>query len=280
MLAKLLVRAVERLVPWLPRAVDVPISIVAGTIAYLLSPGARRAVRRNLEVVVPERTDRDALVRRAFVAQVRHYLGIFRIARLTTEEVRRTIEVRGWEHFANAYATGKGVVMASAHLGPVSVCGQVFISRGVGVTMPIEKETSEVSRAVNRARRAMGLRFVETGAALSIGRILRRGGVLGILADRAVTGIGARVELFGRETLLPSAHVSLALRSGAYVVPAFAHHERGRDVAEFEAPLELVSTGDHDRDVREGVRRFAERLEPHIRRAPEEWSVFEELWER
>jgi KDO2-lipid IV(A) lauroyltransferase len=109
--------------------------------------------------------------------------------------------------------------------------------------------------------------------------VIRDGGVLGILADRAVTGVGERVEFFGRPALLPSAQVALALRTGAALVPAFAWRERGLLIARIEEPLELVSTGDRDADVRAGVRRFAARLESYIREHPEQWTVFEPVWD-
>jgi len=48
----------------------------------------------------------------------------------------------------------------------------------------------------------------------------------------------------------------------------------------FEPELELPRTGDREADVREGVRRWAAVLEPHIRVAPEQWSVFEAVWRR
>jgi len=279
-LATALVRVVERAVPALPSWLDGPLSEVAGTLAYLLSPGARGAVRENLTIVAPERADRERLVRRTFVNQVRHYLEIFRLVRLSPAELIASVRVIGWDTFERAYARGKGVILGSAHVGPVSLCGQIFAARGLPVTMPIEKETSELARSVNRARRAMGLRFVETESALGIGRVLRRGEILGVLGDRAVTGVGERVTFFGREALLPSAHVALALRSGAALIPAFARRENGRYIAELEVPLELERTGDPAEDVRRGVRAFARSLERAIRRAPEEWSVFERIWDR
>jgi KDO2-lipid IV(A) lauroyltransferase len=104
--------------------------------------------------------------------------------------------------------------------------------------------------------------------------------MLGLLADRAVTGVGERVPFFGAEALLPSAHVALALRAGAALVPGFAHRDGHTMRAMFEPELVLRRTGDHAADVREGVRRWAEILERHIGVAPEQWSVFESVWRR
>ena len=101
-----------------------------------------------------------------------------------------------------------------------------------------------------------------------------------MLADRAVTGVGVRVPFFGREALLPSAHVALALRTGAALIPAFARRDGQRILAQILPELELRRTGDRESDVRDGVAAFAQLLEDHIRRAPEQWSVFEPFWER
>jgi lauroyl/myristoyl acyltransferase len=273
-------RLAEGTLPHLPSILEVPLAMVGGTLAYRTSSSARDAVRENLAIVAPERRDRERLVRQTFVEQVRHYIEIFRLARLDHEKVRQAVVTAGWDRFIAAVARGNGVIVASAHVGPVSVCGQIIAANGYDITLPIEKETGELARSINRARTRMGLRFVETNSALGIHRVLRRGGILGVLADRAVTGVGERVPFFGQPALLPSVHVALALRTGAVLMPAFAHRDGNILRAVFEPELELPRTGDRDADVREGVRRWAAVLEPHIRAAPEQWSVFEPVWRR
>lgn len=273
-------RLAECALPHLPAVFDHPIATVGGTIAYRLAASARANVRENLAIVAPERNDRERLVRLTFVEQVRHYIELFRIARWDHATVRRMVDVSGWEHVVAAYERGSGVIFASAHLGPISVCGQIFVANGYDVTLPVEQETGELSRVINRLRRRMGLTLVYTGSAIGIHRTLKRGGALGLLADRAVTGVGERVRFFGREALIPSAHVALALRTGASLIPGFARREGGAMHATFEPELVLRRTGDHEADLRDGVQRWAELLEKHVRAAPEQWSVFEAFWRR
>lgn len=279
-MAGLLALAAERLAAALPLWTHRPISAALGTIAYRVSPAARDAVRGNLEIICPERPDREELVRAAFVAQVRHYLEIFRLARLRPAQLEREITASGWEGFRAGYGRGKGAIVASAHLGPVSICGQIFAAAGYPVTLPVENETGALARSINRARMAMGIHFVQTDSARGVHRVLRRGEILAMLADRAVTGVGIRVPFFGREALLPSAHVALALRTGAALFPAFARRDGRRVLAQILPELVLHRSGDHDADVRAGVTAFARLLEEHVRLAPEQWSVFEPFWER
>lgn len=272
MLTTVIVRALEHTLPLIPRPVITPLSELTGSIAYLASPRARAAVRANQLVVAPERRPR---VRQTFVNQVHNYLDTFRLVRESPERVREWVETIDWERFLEAHALGRGVVIASAHFGPVNVCGQILISRGYSTTMPVEDETSEFARAINRARSALGATFIATSSARGIYRVLRQGGVLGVIADRAVTGTGERVEFFGRQVLLPSAHIALALRANATVLPAFAYRRGDKVSLQFEPPLDLRETGDHDADVRQGMREFARVMERHIKGRPEEWAVFE-----
>jgi KDO2-lipid IV(A) lauroyltransferase len=259
-----------------PPAWQAPISEVVGTIAFLAAPRGRAAVRANLAMIAP---DRSRSVRRVFVNQVRQYLEVFQIPRLDRARFDAVVRVEGWDNFLCAQRLGKGVIFGSAHLGPIAMVGQVLMTRGYTLTLPAEKTSSEFMHAVNRARQAQGLVLVPIDSALGIHRAIRDGGVLGILADRAVTGVGERVEFFGRPALLPSAHVALALRTGAALVPAFAWRENGLLVARIEEPLKLASTGDRDADVRAGVRQFASRLEHYIKAHPEQWTVFEPAWD-
>lgn len=274
-IAPALSRAVEATLPALPGALDRPISEVVGTLSYLAVPRARTAVRANLAVVSGGR----ASARRVFVAQVRHYLETFRILRLTPERLLAMIDVEGWPDFVQAHSRGKGVILASAHLGPVVLCGQMLAARGLDVAVLVETKSSDMGRLIDRARSAMGIRTIDTRSAMGIGRTLVRGGIIGFLADRAITGVGERVTFFGREALLPSAHVALALRTGAALVPAFASREGGRLIARVEPEIVLTRSGDRDADVREGLRRWVAVLERHIARAPDQWSVFERVWD-
>lgn len=273
--ARALARAAEWALPRVPPGWQGPISEVVGTIAYIAAPRGRAAVRANLAVISP---DRSLSARRVFVNQVRQYLEVFQIPRLDRARFDAVVRVEGWDHFLCAERQGKGVIFGSAHLGPVALVGQFLMTRGYTLTLPAEKTESELMHAVNRARQAQGLVLVPIDSALGIHRVIRDGGVLGILADRAVTGVGERVEFFGRSALLPSAHVALALRTGAALLPAFTWREYGRLVARIEEPLELVSTGDRDADVRAGVQRFAALLERYVKEHPEQWTIFERAW--
>jgi KDO2-lipid IV(A) lauroyltransferase len=63
-------------------------------------------------------------------------------------------------------------------------------------------------------------------------------------------------------------------------VPAYAFWDAGKRKyrLRFEPPVELVRTGDADRDIRENTQRFANVLEEIIRRYPEQWVWVHARW--
>jgi len=135
MLTGALSRTAERALPLLPGVLIGPFAEVFGTLAYLSSPGARRNVRSNLAVIAP---DRKTSARRVFVEQTRNYVEIFSIPHIKPERLLASLRVEGWEHVAHAYELGKGVILASAHLGSVSFVGQLTLAHGLPVALPVE----------------------------------------------------------------------------------------------------------------------------------------------
>jgi len=279
LLSAALARTAEFTLSAMPGGWTAPLGEVLGTAAWAMSPVTRENVIANLRIIAPERANAST-ARRVFVGQSRNYLDIFQLPKVEPKKLIAAIDHRGWDNFLRAQAQGKGVIVASAHLGPIPVVGQMLNAHGYEVVLSIETERSELQRAINRKRASMGLQFAFVENPFPVFRAIRQKKIFGLLADRAVTGVGERVPFFGRTALLPSVHIVLGLRTGAPVVPGFSVREHGRLSASFEPPLEIPQTGDRDADVREGVRRWAEVLERYVRKAPEQWAVFERFWER
>jgi KDO2-lipid IV(A) lauroyltransferase len=188
------------------------------------------------------------------------------------------VRVSGYANLEHAQATGAGVVIASAHFGPLPYVGALAVAvHDLQVTIVAEAIPPKLFELLNRnLRGALGASFVPANQLMTLLRILRRGGIIAILADRAVTRSGMRVDFFGRPALLPVGHVQIAARTGAALLPTFAL-SGVPPTAEVQAPLQLVE-GKDDEAAGENLRRWVARLEPVIASAPDEWSVFERIW--
>ena len=267
-------------VPALPSPVDPLLARGIGSAAYAAAPHARAAVRANLEVVAPRlsRGEREILVRRAFVNQTRNYLTTLRLPQMRRDRAGERIAVSGFANLERAQAQGRGVVVASAHFGPLPYVGAIGVAMfDLEVSVVAEAIPPKLFELLNRnLRGALGASFVPATQPMTLLRVLRRGGIIAILADRAVTGAALRVEFFGRPALLPAGHLQIAARSGAALVPVFAL-PGARPTADIGTALELRA-GKDQAAAEENLRRWVARMEPVIAAAPDEWHVFERIW--
>jgi KDO2-lipid IV(A) lauroyltransferase len=127
----------------------------------------------------------------------------------------------------------------------------------------------------------MGLSVVPLGPEATgvLIKTLRGGGLVGLLCDRDIVGNGIEVEFFGERTTFSPGPATLALRTGATLVtsavfsgPGSNHH------AIISGPIDLSRTGSFRADVSRITQEIARHFEDYIRRAPEQWHVFQPIW--
>jgi KDO2-lipid IV(A) lauroyltransferase len=130
-------------------------------------------------------------------------------------------------------------------------------------------------------RRSLGMTIVPLGpdAGTAILKALRANQLVGLLCDRDIAGGGVEVEFFGERTTLPAGPATLALRTGAPLLPTavyFDTHGRHRGVV--RPAIDLTRQGSLREDVSRITQTIAHELEVLIRAAPEQWHVFQPNW--
>jgi KDO2-lipid IV(A) lauroyltransferase len=111
-------------------------------------------------------------------------------------------------------------------------------------------------------------------------RCLRRNEILGILVDRPLVDDGVPVRFFGAETRVPGGAATLALRTGAGMVTAVVVRESSYYVAHIGPLVRTEPTDDRAADVQLLTQRCIDELEMWIRRYPDQWYMFRDMWPR
>ncbi len=224
----------------------------------------------------------EQLVRAVFRHGAQNYYDVLRLPHLAPEALQACIEVAGWEHLEAARAAGRGVLLVTAHLGSLSLVGQVLALHRCPASVVVEPlHPPALLDLLHGLRSAHGIRPLPAGPGLlrAIQTALANNEVVGLVSDRDVLGNGVEVTFFGAPTRLPGGAAGLALRTGAAVLPAFtARVARGRYRGWFEPPLALERTGNVRADVQANTERVTRCLEAAIRRYPEQWTVFQPVW--
>jgi len=268
-----------------------PAPIARGTLWFLApglalsQPDRRRMIERHLRRVNPGLT--GLALRRAsqqaFDSYMRYWAESFRLPSLPKRYVDRMFTVDGFHHIEDGLALGKGVILALPHLGGWEWAGRWMTDRGHDLTVIVEPlEPPELFDWFVKLRTDLGMNVVPLGprAVPAIGAALARNGVVCLLCDRDIGGGGVDVEFFGETTRLPAGPALLGLRTGAPVLPTGVYFTERIDGhhAVVRPPLALAREGGLRESVRVGTEALARELEGLIRRAPEQWHMFQPNW--
>ncbi|HZD65075.1 MAG TPA: phosphatidylinositol mannoside acyltransferase [Acidimicrobiales bacterium] len=258
--------------------------MVGATLAFSM-PERRALIGRHLQRVSGGGLSGLSLLAadiRAFVSYGRYWRDSFRLPGMSPEELDAHMSFEGFEHLAAGLDRGRGVILALPHMGNWDYGGAWLAAIGLPLTAVVERLPGErLVRWFNDRRQAMGMTVVPLGpkAAAKIVAVLRRGGLVGLLSDRELGTSGVTVRFFGEETTLPAGPATLALRTGAALIPVSVLYQRGgRHLAVIRPALDTTRRGSVSEDVARITQALAEELEGLIRRAPEQWHLFQPNW--
>jgi lauroyl/myristoyl acyltransferase len=130
-------------------------------------------------------------------------------------------------------------------------------------------------------RAAIGIDVVTLGPDVSgtVLRALRDNRIVCLLSDRDIAGDGVDVEFFGERTTLPGGPATLALRTGATLLPAAVYFRSGRDhLGVVRPPVPVQRSGRLREDIARITQVLAHELELLIRAAPEQWHLLQPNW--
>jgi KDO2-lipid IV(A) lauroyltransferase len=224
-----------------------------------------------------------ACTRRAFLNYARYWLEGARLPAVGSDVVAdRMFMESGYEHLVDGMAAGKGVIMALPHIGSWEWGGAWLAIQGYPMTSVAEPlEPPAMYDWFVAQREALGLTIVAlaSDATGHLLRALRAGRLVGLLCDRDLVGNGVEVEFFGETTTLPAGPAMLALRTGAPVLPTAVYTGPGRDhEAVIMPPVPIERRGSFRDDIVRTTQRIAVDLEQLIRRAPDQWHMFQPVW--
>lgn len=267
--------------PWIPRVIPESFTRLGANVSFVLLREYRQRMGATLKDVMsdafPTEEERDRVVWQAWSNFAQGVYDTACSLFVTKEELCAQIAIEGEQHLQAALAKNKGVIALSAHLGSFTLIGPRLAAAGypfsVVVKLPRDERFAELQ---NSYRARVGVETISARprrqTVRRILKTLRANGVVLLIADEFKSG-GVEVRFLGRRVPAPRGPVTIALRTGAAVVPIFMVRDMSEQQTLVIRPeIELVQTGDPQQDLITNAGRFVQELESMVRRHPEQWN--------
>lgn len=239
-------------------------------------PRLRRIALRNLELA-GYGDDSDKIADGVFLSIGRIMASVAAFPSITRANVHEWIRYQGLENFTAAQAKGRGVLVATAHLGnwELSAFTHALMTAPMHIVVrPLDNP--RLDAFVEHRRALSGNHIIQKkDAARQILRALNAGDAVGILIDQNTTpSEGVFIDFFGRKACAGTAFVKFAHHTGAAVVPGYAlwSESEKRYILRFDP--EITMTG----DVQADTQSVHSELERVIRAHPDQWLWVHRRW--
>jgi KDO2-lipid IV(A) lauroyltransferase len=223
----------------------------------------------------------------AFQSYARYYLETFRLSTLSRRQIDDGFKIEGFDHIERAVAAGKGTVLALPHLGGWEWSGRWLVDQGYGLTAVVEKlANDDLFEWFLEMRTRVGFDIIplDDGAGLKVNEALRGNKIVSLLCDRDIVRDGERagvqVQFFGEQTTVPAGPAFFALRTGAALIPLATYFTKRVDghFTVVRPPIPVSRQGSLREDVARITQLLTTEIELLIRRAPEQWHLFQPNW--
>lgn len=261
-----------------------PLGRALGMGAFHTMRRYREVARTNLRRAYPGWSDIkiEEVARESFrhvgITLVEFFL---RQPRITDAEVDAIVRFVGQEHYEEALACGKGVLLITAHYGNWELMGPRLHRAGYQVNaVSRTADDPGLEQMIEAIRTRCGMRQIPREHAARQGLAsLRRNEILAILLDQNTASGGVFVPFFGHPASTAVGPAVFALKTGAALVPTFCIREAdGSHTMRAWPPIYPQSTGDRTADIQRITADVTQAIEAQIRERPDLWLWLHNRW--
>jgi phosphatidylinositol dimannoside acyltransferase len=271
------------LVGILPLRLAVLIGEAAGRGFARFDTGRRAMARRHaVRLGVPPDLVDDH-VKAMFAAYGRYWAEALWIRPRRRAQLDETITVDGLHHVEEARDQGAGMVFALPHMGNWEYAAPIGTRVGVEVVAVAENlRNHRIHEWFVEMRTSMDIGVVLATGSSSVMReleqVIGRNGAVALLCDRDLKRRGVEVEFLGERTTLPAGPASLAIRTGAPLMPVATYFTPEGHHVVIRPPVEIPPAGSRAERVASTTQTLAKELEALILAAPEQWHMLQPNW--
>lgn len=175
------------------------------------------------------------------------------------------------------------MIFALPHMGNWEVAAPILSTNGIEVLAVAERLSNErITDWFTTMRADFGIEIVLATGSVEVMRRLEaalgENKAVALLSDRDLKGRGVEVAFFGEVTTLPPGPATLAVRTGAPLMPVATYFEEHGYRVVVKPPLPIPNEGSRPDRVRAITQSLAVEMEKLILEAPSQWHLVVPNW--
>lgn len=191
--------------------------------------------------------------------------------------------VEGLDFILDARDAGTGMIYALPHMGNWEAAAPIAVNEGVPVVAVAEDlPNRRITEWFTRQRAQFGIEIVLATGGIEVMRRLEaaieENKAVALLSDRDLSGRGVKVVFFGEETTVPGGPASLAIKTGAPLLPVASYFDGDGHKLVVTEPVAVPDVESRTEKIQLMTQELATRMEGLIRRAPEQWHLVLPNW--
>lgn len=258
-----------------------------GNLAYFLASKRKRIALTNLDIAFGDsktRHEKQRIIKKSFSQMAVSALQCLWITHDTRNRVHRLIEKepKGLDSLRECMKKNNGVFSLNAHYGNWEIMGIYHGYLGIiplnSIVRRLDNPYLEKAALEFRTISGNGI-FYRDDPPLKIVHALKKEGGVAVMMDQNTAVGGIFVDFFGKKAATPRSLALLSYKTGAPILPVFAHPtEKGTYELTYGPPLNPEKTGDQETDIANWTRECLKVLEKVIRERPEAWMWGHRRW--
>lgn len=222
----------------------------------------------------------DDLVHANLRSYARYWCEAFQLPSMDPVQLAECVEssATGLDNIRAAVEQGRGGILALTHSGNWDLAG-VWLAQRVGPPTVIAERLRPESlfRRFVRFRESLGFEIIPLSGNATppfeqlVAR-LQQGRMVGLLAERDLTGAGVPVSFFGETALMPAGPARLAIDTGAPLLPVHCWFTPDGWGFHVDAPVDALH------GVQRTTQALADRFAVGLAAHPADWHMLQPLW--
>lgn len=210
------------------------------------------------------------------------FMEVLYMPNLSKENIGQYVHFDNPEYIHEALAAGNGVVSLTAHISNWEWLGAALAMNGFPLTSMVKRQPNEQhTKLLTEYREMVGIETFASGTNDIIGaaRAMKKGKMLGFLADQDAGYDGIFVPFLGKMASTPAGPAFFAHKFKAPILPIFiVRNENGGHHVITRPCFYYEDTGNEKEDMRRITEKMVNITQEVIRQYPDNWLWFQKRW--